>query len=155
VKEIGGKIPSNFHRYTQGGLCLAATPELYRIFKKEPTLENYIDNLVDPYLFGWLYYQQYQKMPWGERSHGANGLIESYKELLHIEKTTNMKMLLLQIVTNTIKQRELCPCGSGLPFRKCHKKQVQRLLVNIPKEVFFHDFLTIIGEKKYETRYYQ
>jgi hypothetical protein len=155
VRETGGKIPSDFHRYMGGGLCLGATPELYTIFTKRPTLENYIDNLVDPYLFGWLYYQQYGEMPWGERNHGAKGLIESYKELLHIEKDENAMVLLRQIAANAIKQREICPCGSGLPFRKCHKKLVQRLSVNIPQGVFFQDFLTIIGGKMYENHYYQ
>ncbi|GHT78499.1 hypothetical protein FACS1894130_05180 [Spirochaetia bacterium] len=155
VKEIGGRIPPDFHRNMDGELCLTTPAELYGIFSKEPTLENYIENLVDPYLFGWLYYQQFKIMPWGERKHGAKGLIESYKELLHIEKDANTIVLLRQIAANTIKQRELCPCGSGIPFRKCHKKQVQRLLINIPQKILIQDCLTIIGEKKHETHHYQ
>lgn len=144
VTETGGKIDPSFHHYTSGGLCLCATTEQYMVFSKDPTLKNYIENLVNPYLVSWLWYKRFGVMPWGERVHGPQGLFDSYKELLKIDDPYRVLPFLQKIVYNAINQREDCPCGSGISFRHCHKKIINRLLLHIPHELIASDFTNLI-----------
>jgi hypothetical protein len=150
VNEIGGKIPNGFHRYSNGGLCLCSIIEQYILFSKNPTLENYMERLVNPYLLSWLYFKAHGVMPWGERAHGGKGLIESYKELLHIDNERNLLLFLRNLTIGTIEQRKPCPCGSGVPFRNCHKRRVEKVFISIPESIIYNDYMIIMGEKLYE-----
>jgi hypothetical protein len=148
VKEIDNKIPNLFHRFTDGSLCLCTTAEQYLIFSKQPTLENYIKNLVNPYLLSWLWYQRFNEMPWGERSHGGRGLLESYQELLQISDQQCVIIFMVKFVKNEIYQKQECPCGSGLPFKKCHRNILFQLQNYLPKGQMILDFIKIIGGLK-------
>jgi hypothetical protein len=145
VKEIDNKIPSTFHHFTDGSLCLCAPVEQYMIFSKTPTLENYIRNLLNPYLLGWLWYQRFNEMPWGERTHWLIGLLESYQELLNIKEKQYVLPFMYRYVRNELFQWQECPCGSGLPFKKCHRNLLNRLENRLPKGQLVHDFINIIG----------
>jgi hypothetical protein len=105
-----------------------------QIFSRVPRLENYIRNLLNPYLLGWLWYQQFNEMPWGERTHGLSGLVESYQELLNIKNRQCLLDFMYKYIRKKLFQRQDCPCGSGLPFKKCHKNLIIRLENCLPDE---------------------
>jgi hypothetical protein len=144
VKELDSKIPATFHRNPDGCLCLCAPAEQYLVFSKEPTLENYIKNLLDPYLLSWLWYERFNEMPWGERSHGSIGLLESYQELMGLINSKETAFLITKFITNKIGRNDICPCGSGLSFKKCHRKIIFKLENSLPKEQLIHDFNHIL-----------
>jgi hypothetical protein len=144
VIEVDGKIAKGYHHYSNGTLCLAAPAEYNIVFAKTPTLENFILDLLNPYLAGWIWHKQFGDMPWGERSHGWTGLCESYQELLKIGNKENVIPFLKQLAKGEIPQRVGCPCGSGKPYRNCHKKIVNRLSVHITKEQIVSDYRTIL-----------
>jgi hypothetical protein len=146
VLEIAGKIPYNFHHYTNGGLCLAARMEYKVVFAKNPTLEGFITNLLNPYLLSWLWFDKFGKMPWGERKHGWTGICESYQDLLKIKNPENVIPFMERLVRNNINQREPCPCGSNIPYRNCHKKIVNRVLVYYNRDDLITDYRDIISE---------
>jgi hypothetical protein len=98
-------------------------------------------NLLNPYLYSWLWFSKYGKMPWGERSHGLVGLCESYQDMLKITDKTKVIPFLKLITTNQIRPRAGCPCGSGQPYRKCHKKLVDKLLNSKTRGQIFHDYI--------------
>jgi hypothetical protein len=114
------------------------------IFAKAPTLENFIHNLLNPYLAGWLWHKQFGKMPWGERSHGWVGLCESYQALFKIDGKENVIPFLEQLVKGEIHQRAGCPCGSGKPYRNCHKKIINRIFAHISQKQIIFDYQTIL-----------
>lgn len=145
VKEIDDKIPSTFHHFTDGSLCLCTPVEQYLVFSKVPTLENYIKSLLNPYLLGWLWYLRFNEMPWGDRSHGRLGLLESYQELFNITNKQFFLNFICKYIRNELFQRKECPCGSGLPFKKCHRNLIIRLENCLPKGQLSHDFIKIIG----------
>lgn len=81
VKETGGRIPSGYHRFPDtDDLCLGAPVEVVRIFSQDRTLCNFVNSLLIPYLFSYTYFVQHKKSPYGELSHGIEGIIEYYKE---------------------------------------------------------------------------
>jgi hypothetical protein len=143
VKEIDSKIPSTFHHFIDGSLCLCTPAEQYMIFSRAPRLENYIRNLLNPYLLGWLWYQQFNEMPWGERAHGLSGLLESYQELLNIKNWQCLLDFMYKYIRNELFQRQKCPCGSGLPFKKCHRNLIIRLENCLPNGQLSRDFINI------------
>ena len=143
MKELDNKIPATFHHFTNGVLCLCAPVEQQLIFSKKPTLENYIKNLVNPYLLSWLWYEKFNEMPWGERQHGPVGIIESYQYLFKLENPQQTIYFLKKFLMNEIDNRGECPCGSGLPFRKCHKTVVMKVTNRLPMDYIIHDLLNI------------
>ena len=144
VKELDFKIPSTFHRNPDKNLCLCTPVEQYLIFSKEPTLNNFIINLLNPYLLSWLWYERYNKMPWGERKHGSMGIIESYQELLNLTSSKHTIRFMDNFIYNRFHFRLECPCGSGLAYRRCHEKTINNLEMILPKKQLINDFLCIM-----------
>jgi hypothetical protein len=144
VKELDKKIPDKFHHFTNGYLCLCTPLEQWLIFSKKPTLENYIKNLLNPYLLNWLWYAKYNEMPWGERNHGPMGLVQSYQEILNINDFDHTILFMIKFLRNEIYQRQECPCGSGLPFRKCHKTIINKIANRLPQGQIDADFRSIL-----------
>lgn len=93
----------------------------------------------------WLWFERFNEMPWGERKHGWPGLIESYQELLEIHDIQHTILFMGKYVMKQIHQKEECPCGSSLPFKKCHRKIITKLENGLPKDQLFSDFLIILG----------
>jgi hypothetical protein len=145
VKELDYKIPNIFHRFTNGDFCLCTPCEQWLIFSKKPTLENYITNLVNPYLLSWLWFQRFNKMPWGERKHGYIGLIESYRDLLRLTDIRHTIYFMIEFVKNELHHKKNCPCGSGRLFRKCHGNIVHKYENSLPQGQLINDFLFILG----------
>ena len=77
------------------------------------------------YLYAASYFRLYGVLPFGERSHGNEGIREAYCERYG---TTDDKLLsyLLMLVIGEIPYRghSPCPCGSGKHLRKCHGTKV-------------------------------
>jgi hypothetical protein len=145
VKELDNKIPALFHRNPDGCLCLCAPVEEYLTFFQNPTLENYVLNLLNPYLLSWLWYDKFNEMPWGERKHGYIGLVESYQELLRLKDIRQTISFMVEFVKNKIHHRESCPCGSGLSFKRCHRNIIFEYESSLPKGQLIFDFISIIG----------
>lgn len=148
VIETEGKIPAYYHRSREEGwLCLASPPELYIQFNRNRSLKNYIENLLNPYLYRWLYLKKFNEPPWGERSHYEAGIIEGYKKILNISNEEKLLLFLEIILKNNIQWRQVCPCGSNLMLRKCHKKQINFIKKNVPLRQIYEDFMKIRGKK--------
>jgi len=145
VKELDNKIPATFHRNPDKSLCLCTPIEQYLVFMKEPTLENFMYNLLNPYLLSWLWYARFNKMPWGERRHGPMGIVESYQELLNLRDSKHTIQFMVDFIKNEIHQKQGCPCGSGLVYKRCHKNLIIKLENCLPKGQLIYDFLIILG----------
>jgi hypothetical protein len=79
----------------------------------------------------------------GERCHGPMGLVQSYQELLNIKDLDHTILFMIKFLRNEINQRQECPCGSGLPFRKCHKSIINR--IQLPQGQLCADLINILG----------
>lgn len=119
------------------------TPDNHRACLCSPFIEDqyliptfnfkrYFEELVIPFLYGQLFYDQESHWPWQDLSHGSIGLLESYfkindsnkaKECLEklprdIKNWRNIKILLNQKAS--IGGHTLCFCQNGSKIRNCH-----------------------------------
>ena len=141
---VCGRIPADFHQYSDRTLCLGAPVEVWRRFKADPRLVTFVRTLVVEYLYGFAYFEKYGEMPFGELSHGAQGIREYYQDLFKIDNIQTVLALLKVMADGTYRGHQACPCGSGKILRKCHGPFMLNLLKQPPKERFLHDTTNIL-----------
>lgn len=141
IRETNKRIPLKYgHVYKDGELCLATDDEIKLTLGENFTLNQWIDNFVIPYFFGYSYFEKYGVMPFGERSHGARGIKEFYKDFFGVDtekKTISFLNFISSFKNYKYKGHHICPCGSGKRVRDCHKNillkcednYVQRILL--------------------------
>ena len=145
--ELDGKIESSYHHFlSDGSLCLGTEIDLYKIFSENPCLDTFMTEILNPYLYRWLYIKRFGKEPWTDRSHGNMGIIESYAEALDISSDKNtVKKFLVLLLENKTRANSLCPCNSGEKVKCCHRKKLDKLSTKIPAQIFFRDFFNLRG----------
>lgn len=134
-KEIPWEIDR--HVYPGSGIaCLCVSSEYRKHWPYGSDLTDFLEVLVKPYLIGQAYYQAHDHWPLGlGRSHGPEGIIEAYRELL-----APLGSVDTPVITNVMRflarpgdpgGHELCPCGSGERLRKCHRS----FLIDLRRDV--------------------
>lgn len=143
VKEVGNKIRSSYpHRYDSGELCLEVPSrmKLICIEGDKFDFEKWVNCFLVPYFFSYEFFKRYGRYPFGERSHGQSGILEYYTELFHLSSKQQTKGFLEQVIRmRSYRGHHLCPCGSGLKIRDCHKKEVEMALQPLYKECIKED----------------
>src|SRR5579863_394607 len=74
VRETAGRIPPEFHKLTDGALCLGSHTRIRLLMGKDSSLLRFVEKCVIPYLYGRSHFEQYATMPFGELEHGAKGI---------------------------------------------------------------------------------
>ncbi len=148
VQETGGRIPPNFHQYGDRTLCLGAPVEVWRRFKADPRLVTFVETLVVEYLYGYAYFEKHGEMPFGELSHGANGIREYYQDLFNTDDVQIVLSLLKLMADGTYRGHHVCPCGSGKILRRCHGASMLDLLKQQSKERFIRDATNVLYSLK-------
>ena len=141
AKEIGGRIPKDFHTNPDGSLCLAMPTESRLRFSQNPTLIGFVEDLLIPYLFSFSYWQKNGVMPYGAFSHGPKGIMEYYLEFFKIGSESIVLNFLKILVEGHYRGKHKCPCGSGLNIRQCHEKALLKLNSFQNQVGFINDFL--------------
>jgi len=128
VTEIGGRIPAKFHTNDDGGLCLGSPTRQSLAARAVPTLPNFVERCVIPYLYGFVYHSRYEKMPFGELAHGRKGLRDDFRSLFGVSTdSAATEMVRLAGMKKRPANKLSCPCGSGLRLGRCHNRRVNRL----------------------------
>ena len=148
--ELDGKIETCYHHFlSDGSLCLGTEIDLYKIFSMSPCLDTFMTEILNPYLYRWLYIKRFGKEPWIDRSHGNEGIIESYAEALEIPADKSIVEGFLALLTDrNTRANSLCPCNSGKKVKCCHRKKLDKLLTTIPSQVFLRDLFNLRGDKR-------
>ena len=86
------------------------------------SIKVFLEGLVIPFFYRLSYIDKFgltasQNDLWGEYSHGNQGLREYLAEIAHYAKQNPSR-------------NDLCPCGSGMKYKKCHLSQVEYLKRN-------------------------
>ena len=121
------------HVYPDSGIaCLCVRSEYRKHWPPGSDLTDFLEVLVRPYLIGQAYYQAHGHRPPGlGRSHGVEGIMEAYRELL-----APLGAVEAPVITNVMRLlarpshpggHETCPCGSGRRLRKCHRSLITDL----------------------------
>lgn len=157
IKESGGILDRNYeHINYDGTLCLEVERVIRnQLFPKYDLIE-WVEEFVYPFLYSYCYFRDYGIYPFGDRSHGAKGILEYYSELFDIEDIKEVRILL----TNFIKVRKkgknykghnLCPCGSSLKIRNCHGiEALKKLLLYVDNQMIKDLKLIELEESYYE-----
>jgi len=116
--------PDYQHYYTDGKLCLETDVKIISDFVDGFDLLRWMDKYVESYFFTYEYYMRFGEFPYGERSHGLDGVLESYQELLGAENLQETYDIMRFITTNCYRGHSLCPCQSGEKLRKCHGEKI-------------------------------
>ena len=122
VYEVGGRHQAisikhnvdtiDLHFYPDESCCLGIrfSPERFL------TIERLMDELVIPFLYRLSYVDKKglaaaKEDLWGEYGHGDDGIRQYMNEMLGM-------------VSRDPGRNELCPCGSGRKFKRCHLDDV-------------------------------
>lgn len=128
VREIGGRIPSDFHKLKGGALCVAAPTEIRLRLRETPTLLTFVEGFVIPYLYGYSHREKCGTLPYGELFHGSAGLRQYLAAMFGVTKANRPEEFLrLAGMKKAAANKQPCPCGSGRRLGKCHNRTVNRL----------------------------
>lgn len=147
AQETGGRIPLDVddHVYpSTSDLCLGAPLNIKLKFLGNPCLLYFVTDILIPFLYSFCYKQQYGKMPYGERSHGAKGILEDYQELFGVQDIKSTLGLLKILADNTYRGHHPCSCDSGAILRKCHGAQLQNLMSIQSSKQFQREMIYIL-----------
>ncbi len=126
VYEVGGRHtriakmnnvqPIDLHFYEDGACCLG----IRYACEKDLTVERFLNQRVIPFFYRLSYTETFgleaaRTDLWGEHSHGDQGLIEHIKEML-------------EFAQSGLNKDCLCPCGSGVKFKKCCQDEVNEVV---------------------------
>jgi hypothetical protein len=156
VKETLLRIPRkpDRHVYTDTQSLCFTTKAKADIFLKTKikTIKHFILEILIPYLRNNSYYEINGKYFNEEYSHGALGILESYKDILKIEKRDKIiKVINDRLKGRNIRNCEVCYCGSGKSLVNCsngkHIRGYQKLKL-ISLSCLRNDLTLILGKTK-------
>lgn len=127
VIDINKLIKTNYpHRYSDGRLCLATDTEIRIRFLEGFDLLTWMLDYVEVYYFSYEYFQRYGVFPFGDRSHGCRGIIQTYQDNFKTENEYAAYKIMKHIVQHPYRGHHMCPCGSGDKIRDCHGPLMRR-----------------------------
>lgn len=121
VYETGGKIPLDFHRLTDGALCVGSPVGQRVQLGKTPSISRFIERVVIPYLYGHAHMTLVGSMPFDDLAHGVAGLEDDARSIVGIPQLIPVSPLLrLAAKRRRVANKQPCPCGSGRRVGRCH-----------------------------------
>ncbi len=152
AKEIGGRISKDFHTYPDNTLCLGSPIETRIKFSKQETLLGFVEDLLIPFLYAYSYKEKCGEMPYGELSHGVNGILESYKGLFQINDDLAVIGFLKILADDNYRGHISCPCGSNIKLRNCHGDIVRELQNFQSPEQFLQESIHVLYCMKQQSK---
>lgn len=147
VRETSGIIdPGYEHLYLDGSFCLGVRGELLLAQFENPSLVALLDGPVRSYLYSYLFRTRYGYYPFGDRAHGALGILHYYGELFEETDFPTIVKLLGAVCFDEYHGHLPCPCGSGLIARKCHGETILKLKKSGATEALSSDLIAIVRE---------
>src|SRR5207244_6178828 len=105
----------------------------YRLhWPKGSDLVLFIERLVLPFFAGQCFFDTFGFWPPNAgRSHGPDGIIEAYRDLVVPLGKSSLEVIekVMRTLASTRRPQghEPCPCGSGLILRECHAEVLRHL----------------------------
>lgn len=143
--ETSGMVPKEFmHFLNNDALCLGVANDLWNKFLTCPTILFYVNEFVVSYFYSVSFFKKYGCFPFGERSHGTQGIIEYYREKFKVENVNQIIDLLMVIYKGNYRGHLPCACGSGIATRKCHGLVLLEAIKSARKDLFIQDLYCIV-----------
>lgn len=118
------------HIYEDGECCIGVGKlEVFNKFEDSKiNIKDYLEHLVYPYLFSQSFYDYYGEWPFGEYSHGIDGLKEKLIEIFEVKNYKEVVSLYKRTIKGNIGKNRKCPCRHGKKYKDCHEKLINRIL---------------------------
>jgi hypothetical protein len=145
VWETGGRIPREIDRHVfvnDGSLCLGTPLALWVQLGGNYSIERVIDGPLKSFLIGNSLIEEGEPWPYGDRAHGAPGILEHLGELIGTNEPKVVGRFLIDLLKQKVRGHWPCPCGSGRIIRKCHRDGVGTLQ-KAPPRLVMHAVETI------------
>ena len=138
------------HIMDDGSACLGVYADIMTRWSMKPDIVNFLEGFMTPFLVWQAYYDAHQKPPpWGQRSHFAEGIIEYYTELLGMNKCRSVvEFMKLLARKKRPKGHEICPCGSGVRLRNCHRQLLYSTREKVDWEYVAIDLQTVLRDDR-------
>ncbi len=135
------------HMISGGQACLAVQTDLIIRWVKAPRIVPFLDRLVAPFLVWQVHFDAFGRPPsWGERSHGAKGILEFYAEALALPvDESTLGFIRLVARKNDPKGHEECPCGSKKRLRYCHRDHILKARQTLSRQAVLTDLSILKG----------
>lgn len=128
VIETDHRIPRipMYHTYNGSGafkdgtFCLGSEIKLKSILFETPKVLDFVDDILNPFLYSISYKLKYDIYPNGDLDHGEAGLIDDYEHLFQVSgKHSVLRVLDALGKRKRVANKLLCPCGCKKRLGKC------------------------------------
>lgn len=145
VWETGGRIPKDWHRNPGGTLCLGS-PTVVRLRTIQAgTVDEFVQDMVEPYLYQRSYFERHRLLPFGELDHGLKGVLKDFMDRFEFsDELAAGSMVFLTSLRKRVANKKPCPCGVGEPLGRCqHHWKVNELREVLGRKWFREQFRQI------------
>lgn len=127
VFELSGRVKQGQHR-NPDGTCCTGVFEVWRAKNPAASLTDFLSGPVRQFFLGHWEVERGRPWPFGELSHGEDGIIEAAADLLSIPAAKQHVIEYLRFLGRPPRKRHRrCPCGSGKRLRSCHGDELRSL----------------------------
>ncbi len=144
AKEVEEKIEKSFHTNPDGTLCLGAPLAVMKAFSECPNLVGFVEKCLIPFFFSYEYKKKHGFLPFGELSHGAEGILEHYRELFRCDDDLATLGLLRILADSDYRGHYGCPCGKRARLRQCHGDQIKELFEYQSQNEYLNDYAQVM-----------
>lgn len=124
VWEMGGRIPRLADRHNSESACLFV-PFEWRLRRPDATFRTFLDNAMRGYFIGQSLVELGGSWPYGERAHGAEGMLQALAEMVGVTDLEAAARAARMIAKPVIKGHWGCYCDSSRRLRDCHGDQLR------------------------------
>lgn len=108
VYELSKKIPDSYkHINVDSSLCLGTDLDIYDCLNNCSSFEDFYNSIICVVFYGISFLKRYGYCPFGERSHGNKGIVETYKEKFGIKDEEEL-LKIAQIYVNKSHHKIIC-----------------------------------------------
>lgn len=121
LRETAGRIPREVDRHMYGNSrCCTCVWEEWLATSNQVSFSGFVQGPMHNFFLSQLNFELHNEWPFGERSHGIDGFVESTSRILGFRVDQSGALMHLNaIVSKSTKGHWLCICGSGKKIRDC------------------------------------
>lgn len=109
-----------YHTYDDGSFCLGSEVRIKSLLIDDDSLSAFFEKIVDRFLYAVTHRIEFGIFPYGELSHGQQGLIDDYGELFDLKGKPAVLQALKALGKRKREANKLpCPCGCGFRLGIC------------------------------------
>jgi len=135
------------HVNCDGSFCMGTIGEISQFLVNNPSIADYLERFLNPFIYTIDWYAKYESYPFGEREHGAKGLKEYYINDWGLTEE-QFRIMVYIIFNKKYRGHAKCFCGSGKKLRDCHGAKLLPIIKNeLVRQRFLLEIKMIINER--------